>query len=656
MARVAVLVVACVVALVAPRAARAAAPPLLLTSDRVESTGHFDVLLDPERALTIETIADVPEDRWRPSNEPNPNFGFTSAAVWIRARLVNPSDQAMTRRFVFRYPLIDRIELFTPRPGGGYATTVNGDSVRYSERPFESHLLMFEVAVPARGETPVYARLTNTGSMQVAFDVMTAERLRTSESHWLFFHGAYYGLMIALGLYNLFLFLSIRTRAYLWYVVYVFVFTGTQLALDGTAGRFLFPEHPAIANTFVPFMVALLLNPPLLFAQTFLETRRHVPRLHRLVTAVIVINFIPLAVSLLAPYGIAIRVATVNAMLVCIGCLALGVVVMRAGYRPARFYVLAWSTVLIGTMLYGLMAWGVLPGNVFFANIQKVGGALEVILLSFALGDRIATLNAERDAAQRAALAMERDLAVSATVQRLFLPKDDAYESAAVALRGFYAPAAQSGGDWWWYEAEDDRRVRVLLGDVTGHGVGPAMVTAAVAAAYRAMPDAARHGHMRRVIDALNDSFSSICAGAHHMTLGALEIDARAGVVRMWSAGAPAALLMRADGTVDALAARGSPLGTPGIRVGEVSVPVRPGDRVFVFSDGLFELALPSGRPLGYRGVTKMLQRTAGRSTHEAREQVARELRDVLAQVPQLDDVAFVIVDVLDSNDARAAA
>jgi len=655
-ARAYLIAVACLVALAVSGAAQAAPPVLTLSGDHVGSTGNFDVLVDKTRSLTIDTLGSVPEERWQRATKPNPNFGFTSAAVWGRLRIGNPAGTDTTRRMTFHYALLDRVELYVEAPDGRFTRTVNGDSLRYSERPFNSHLVMFDVTVPAQHQPLVYFRITSQGSMQISFDVMTPERARDSESDWLFFHGAYYALMLALGLYNLFLFFSIRNRAYFWYVVYAFVFTGTQMALDGTSGRYFFPEHPALTNMFVPLMVAALLNPPLRFAQVFLDTRRHVPRIHRAVNVLLVVNIVPLLLALFAPYAISIRVATLIAMLVCIGCLALGVIVMRKGYRPARFYVLAWSTVLVGTLMYIVMAFGLLPANAFFSNIQKFGGALEVLLLSFALGDQIAILNAERDAAKTAALTMERDLAVTATVQRLFLPKQDTFESESIALRGYYAPAAQSGGDWWWYESGQGDRVRVLLGDVTGHGVGPAMVTAGVAAAYRTIPDEMRRGDIRAVIAVVNQSLAGLCNGAHHMTFGALEIDPHAGKVRLWSAGAPAALILHSDGTIDALAARGTPLGSRSFTVGEATAAVGPGDRIFVFSDGLHELSLASGRQLGYRGVTRMLQRTAGRNADEARAQVAGELGAVIATSDQLDDIAFVIVDLLDRTDARKAA
>jgi serine phosphatase RsbU (regulator of sigma subunit) len=617
--------------------------------------GRYELLRDPGRALTIDTIDEVEPGRWQRVSDPSPNFGFTSAAVWGRVRLVNPGAAPAVRRVVFRYPLLDRVELYVPRPDGAFDRAVNGDMLRYSERPFDTHVIQFEVTLPP-GETLAFFRVTTDSSLQIGFDVMTPARQHEVESTWLFIHGGYYGLMLALGLYNFFLFLSIRTRAYLWYVVYVVVFTGTQMGLDGTAGRFLFPENPDLANRFTPLTIAALLSPPLLFAQHFLDTRRHVPRLHRAIDALVIISLVPLAVAMFGPYAVAIRLAAATVMFVCTACLAVGVVVWRRGYRPARFYVLAWSTVLFGTIAYALVSFGVLPANLFFSNIQRIGSVLEVILLSFALGDHISTINAERDAARTAAFALERDLAVTGAVQRLFLPRQDSYASPALALRGYYAPAAQCGGDWWWYERTADGGVRVLLGDVTGHGVGAAMVTAGVAAAYRALPEAARTGDVRRVIGALNDSLTGICGGSHHMTLGALDIDPRAGEVRMWSAGAPAALVMRGDGTIEHVAAAGSPLGAADVAIGEDRRAIHPGDRIFVFSDGLHELVVPGGRQLGYRGVSRMLARTRGMARDEAHAAIAAEVRGLLAGGSQVDDIAFVLIDVVDRAGAEQAA
>jgi serine phosphatase RsbU (regulator of sigma subunit) len=631
---------------IAPAESDAAGGPTLAAAAH---DARFEVLKDEGGKLAIDEVAHLDDARWQPVTRPNPNFGFTHAVYWGRFRVDDPPPAESQRLVVFRYPLLDRVEVFTAQPDGSYRRQVSGDRLRFSERPYDNHLLVFDLTTPANPGHWVYFRADSGSSMQLGFDVLTPAQLTRVESDQMFRHGAYYGLMLALALYNAFLFLAIRNRAYFWYVVYTLTFTFTQMGLDGLAPRYLLPEHPGAANTYVPLLVALLLPPPLRFAQEFLATRQLVPRMHRFVSGFLWFTIVPVLVALFGPYQVSIRMAAGLAMVVSILCAVVGVMVLRKGYRPARYYVIAWFAVITGTILYICVSFGLLPVNAFFNDIQRIGSGLEVVLLSFALGDHISMINREKDAAKAEAVAMERDLALTGAVQQLFLPKEESFRSPALALTGFYAPAARCGGDWWWYEPLPDGRVRVLLGDVTGHGAGAAMVTAGVAAAYRALPEGVRHGSdVRAVIAALNESLVGICSGAHHMTLAALDLDPAQGRARFFSAGAPAALVMHADASIEHVGAVGRPLGDPELVVGEAELPLRAGDRLFLFSDGLPEMARKNGRQLGYRGVSKLLAETRGNANGEARVQLSAALDVVRQSHPQQDDIAFVLVDVGD--------
>ena len=82
--------------------------------------------------------------------------------------------------------------------------------------------------------------------------------------------------------------------------------------------------------------------------------------------------------------------------------------------------------------------------------------------------------------------AMKKDLEVTHAVQSLILPKQDTFTSDQVKLASFYKAAGQSGGDWWWYDVDKERGVlTIVLGDVTGHGAGPAMISAVVAGIFQ---------------------------------------------------------------------------------------------------------------------------------------------------------------------------
>jgi hypothetical protein len=80
--------------------------------------------------------------------------------------------------------------------------------------------------------------------------------------------------------------------------------------------------------------------------------------------------------------------------------LLVAVVVLKKGFSPARYYLLAWSVFMIGIFLFVFSEMGILPTNNFTAYIMPIGSALEVVLLSFALADKINILKKEKEEEQ----------------------------------------------------------------------------------------------------------------------------------------------------------------------------------------------------------------------------------------------------------------
>lgn len=266
-----------------------------------------------------------------------------------------------------------------------------------------------------------------------------------------------------------------------------------------------------------------------------------------------------------------------------------------------------------------------------------------------AIGNHIAisleTARMARLEVQRQALA--KDLAVTAAVQSLLLPATDTWNGPSISLTGYYRPAAQSGGDWWWYEPTEQGLV-ALLGDVTGHGAGSAMVTAAVAGAFRALQPGTLASDLPAAIQTVNATLSSICKNAYNMTLSAALVDPTARTLKLWSAGALPALLLRADtGRTEVLQAQGGPLGNARFKLGLVEVPLRPGDRLLLFTDGITEALNPQDRPFGLKGLSKLLLSTRGRPPGEARTLLVDGLTAFAQGRPLEDDVAFVLFDAL---------
>ena len=240
---------------------------------------------------------------------------------------------------------------------------------------------------------------------------------------------------------------------------------------------------------------------------------------------------------------------------------------------------------------------------------------------------------------------MGSDLSLAATIEALFLPSMDAYSSPHVHIAGYYRPAIRCGGDWWSYQELPNGSYAVLVGDVTGHGMGSAMVTAAVASTFRTIHETKFEESLPNFLARIHFFLRSICDGYYRMSMAAVIVDPARQILQMWSAGAPPLLVLKKSGDVSVLSKPGFPLGDSELQVGEIKTELDAGDRILLYTDGLPEHKMPDGRRFGARRVIKILKETRGNSAIEARKLCAMELEK--DRTPPKDDITFVFADFL---------
>ncbi|HWM86867.1 MAG TPA: SpoIIE family protein phosphatase, partial [Kofleriaceae bacterium] len=240
--------------------------------------------------------------------------------------------------------------------------------------------------------------------------------------------------------------------------------------------------------------------------------------------------------------------------------------------------------------------------------------------------------------------AMKRDLELTAAVQTGFLPKENQIVTDDLVLKGFYRPASTCSGDWWWYEMSDDRQHLILVGDVTGHGAGPAMVTAAVASAFRVQGELGENELARRLA-AVNQEVLRVANGDYQMALTALSIDSSTGILTAYSAGGVPAIVMCDGGRPEIVVCRGTPLGTPAFALGEAQRQLPESARIFVSTDGVIELEVTKGRRFGLRRLVDLLARTSTLNVEDAVSKVSDEVSAANGTSMQLDDWTFMVAD-----------
>ena len=232
-------------------------------------------------------------------------------------------------------------------------------------------------------------------------------RQRISD-RWL---GLYFGIILTMALLNWFLFIFLRDKSYLWYVVYQgFLLTFVMLANNIIDVRMLLDWgiQPKLIGVVFYVSLSMLFLGAVQFSRQFLLTAKNTPLLDRhLRWLVLAMLASTVAVPIfLFPYANSLIVRQVLVLafwiMIPVFILITGFKVLKKGFRPARFFLLAWGLFAVGGVVSGFSILGVLPRGSIALHGFEAGTALEAIVLSLALVDRMRILQEERKQLSRA--------------------------------------------------------------------------------------------------------------------------------------------------------------------------------------------------------------------------------------------------------------
>jgi serine phosphatase RsbU (regulator of sigma subunit) len=211
-----------------------------------------------------------------------------------------------------------------------------------------------------------------------------------------------------------------------------------------------------------------------------------------------------------------------------------------------------------------------------------------------------------------------------------------------VDLAAFCEPAAFAGGDFFdWFTAADGRII-LCLGDVTGHGVGPALLAAECRAYSRVLLHQLPLGE---AMVRLNELMLADLEEGRFVTFVAVAIDQQTRVAEVSSAGQGPLLLRRADGGIMELDVQHAPLGIGPLEpVAPVRIELGTGDTVVLVSDGVYEATSASeeGR-FGTARLLESLGKSVGQTAAATVSQLITAVTGFAAGQAAEDDVTVLV-------------
>jgi len=337
-------------------------------------------------------------------NSDVPNLGISSAAYWLKLTIKNnSSDTALALQIPL--PTLDYVDFYQIDANNNILNSqFIGDRRPYYNRKFDNPFSTFKFNVSSGHETTLILKIKGGEQLQVPLILTHSVVLDKQNTDSFLVFGIYVGIFIVMFLYNLFLYLSTKDSTYLLYIIYIFFIGLLQANFQGFPFKYLWPDNLWISTNAVYILTPLGALSAIEFMRKFLHTKELVPKHNR------ILNFFYI------PYGVAMILLILNyqnhsyeilqltAMLAALYMLYVAYLTYTKGYRPAKFYIVAWVVFLLGLCIFVLKDYNILPYNTITYNMMPFGSALEVVLLSFALADKINTFKKEKEESQAEAL------------------------------------------------------------------------------------------------------------------------------------------------------------------------------------------------------------------------------------------------------------
>ncbi len=390
--------------------------PLYVHAQSIESASikgeQIEVLIDPTHQLTVfdilnEEVFDQNNLQWEKSISRTPSYGFSPHTYWFRFAL--PA-QAHERLLELDYALLDNISFYRLKKGKIVETILTGDQYNFSERPIKHRAFLFPLPKTDQEQT-ILLKIRSTSAVQFSLTVWPNNTFFEREQNFLIEHGLYYGVVLVMSLYNLFLFFRVKDNVYVYYVIYVSIFAINQLTLSGFAFQFLWPNVPTWNEKSLAVLSPIALVCALLFVNAFLKVKINYPKIYKFTSLLIIVSLIATAASIVYPYSMMIPYVASLAIVISSTILTVSYYVMfNRRYKYDVYFSAAWSALLIGVAILSMNKLGILPRNTFTESAAQIGSGIEVILLSFALAERFYDAMNRRLVAEKESLLIKEEL------------------------------------------------------------------------------------------------------------------------------------------------------------------------------------------------------------------------------------------------------
>ena len=346
-----------------------------------------------------ETVEDLANRKWTKSKQGFNLAQYANSAYWAKIKLKNISDVNQTYYLKAENQFTYKIDYYLVQNQKILNHIADGVTSKNCNRPFNANHMLFPLPIEAHAEVEAYFKIRNYNKIDIDFTLVTQKYLVDYYQTYDLIEGMFFGGMILMMLYNLFLYFLLHIRAYLYYVLYVLSLTVYFTGIFGFSQRYF------ATDTYIFYLSSGALFVFLtLFVQSILNLKEKLPAVHKILN-LFILYFI--VTTLMTIYVLEMKLFSYAQLLFNIYfsivpifvLIIIGSTYYLAYFKKdaiAKFYSFIWTAIALAGLLLPLQYLNIIHIDIPSDYIFQFLILLEILLFSFILAYKINLLEREK--------------------------------------------------------------------------------------------------------------------------------------------------------------------------------------------------------------------------------------------------------------------
>ena len=345
---------------------------------------------------------------FRLENKEIPVMDVTRGTVWAKFFIHNNTSDSIFY-LDLQYSNISEVNLYRRFGNSLVLIDSTGNNIDIDTKSESNRDFIFKLSLNSRDTAELFLKIRSKHPILLPLFIKQESHINENINVENLIFGLYFGIILSLFLYNIFLLISTKDPSYLFYVIHLLFLGFAQITLTGYGFKYLWPHHAFINRYALIITSAFAGITGILFALFFLRVRYYLSKTVYILYTVIFLYFISIISTLSGNNSFSYSILNYSGLIGGLVLIVVPYLISKKGYKPANYYLVAWIFFLSSVIIFALRNIGVLPYTNFTTYSLYIGSAIEAILLSTALADRINTLRVEKEESQAYALKISRE-------------------------------------------------------------------------------------------------------------------------------------------------------------------------------------------------------------------------------------------------------